>query len=142
MAAANYQQDREGNIIDPPILGDHERRITEAQASGDDALVHALQQRYHDERAQIVGEIDDADDDEPDPRDVSWPDDVNDDDQTRDFLTRNNTYEDLRNAARSRGLDTKGGKIDLAQRLSAHAAEHGTSARAADGDGDGDDDDQ
>lgn len=110
--AETYKVDESGGIIDPPIIQDHERRITDAQASGDDNLVHALHQKYHDERREIVDEIERADDQ---PTVAS---DLNGDDLTdANALTQQNSYEQLRVAARARGLDTSGGKIDLAARI-------------------------
>lgn len=125
MATETYQQDRDGNIIDPPILGDHERRIVDAQAAGDDNLVHVLQNRYHNDRKDIVGELERADEDEDGP-------DLQGDLSDPESLTTNNNYDDLRTGARARGLPTTGGKIDLAGRIAEHERGGGTATPATD----------
>lgn len=130
MATKTYEKDEAGNIIDPPVLGDWERRISDAQASGDDNLVHALQTRYHDERNDVVGEIERADTDAPDSDDLGGTDHTDAGD-----LVENNSYDDLRNAARARDLPTSGGKIDLANRIAEH---EGGNAAPADTDNDDD----
>lgn len=131
MARQSYETNDAGDIIDPPIIGDHERRIVDAQATGDENLVHALTTAYHEERRDIVDTIEQGERGVPDDgadADLNWGEDPTD----AEALTTNNSYEDLRAAARARDLPTSGGKIDLAGHLAEYARTHGNDGQGTD----------
>lgn len=49
-----YQTDSDGNLVDPPTIRDHERRMTEACASGDDAAIQIATEDYTQARRRVA----------------------------------------------------------------------------------------
>lgn len=56
------------NIIDPPVIREYERRIADASAEADTAMLEILYEDYSAERERIVERIEGADDTQDDDR--------------------------------------------------------------------------
>jgi len=54
MAQQKYKKDDGGNLIDPPVIPDFERRLSEAHNRGDDDLIAAIQEEYNEERYKLA----------------------------------------------------------------------------------------
>lgn len=49
-----YRTTEDGGIIDPPIIPDYERQLTEASALGDQTLIASITESYHDDRKELA----------------------------------------------------------------------------------------
>jgi len=49
-----YELTDDGHVIDPPVIADMERQITEASAAGDQAQIDLLTEEYTDKRQKIA----------------------------------------------------------------------------------------
>jgi hypothetical protein len=49
-----YRVTDSGDIIDPPVIPEYERRLTEASAAGDTAQIAIVTEDYHGERKRVA----------------------------------------------------------------------------------------
>lgn len=49
-----YRFTDDEEVIDPPVIQEYERRLRDAQASGDDAQIAVVQEDYHAERKRVA----------------------------------------------------------------------------------------
>lgn len=54
-----YERDDDGNIINPPIIAEHERRMTDACASADESQIAIAQEDYDAQRARVADDHND-----------------------------------------------------------------------------------
>lgn len=48
------ERDDGGNLINPPVIPEYERRITEAANAGDEGLIEHVQGEYNDARVKLA----------------------------------------------------------------------------------------
>jgi hypothetical protein len=53
-----FQRDDEGNVVNPPVIPEFERRTQEAQALGDTALIQTITDEYTEARNKVAEEND------------------------------------------------------------------------------------
>lgn len=90
MTDTEFIRDEDGNVLNPPVIPEHEAKIHAAASSGSDEAVQAAQADYDKAREELIREIESKSDDykSEDDDDKSLGDD--DDDDFSGLATREN----------------------------------------------------